>query len=141
MSAYAHELTSARKEGVRVVASSVPVGFLRDGQGQLIGVTVADTDGGRPCPGTEHDIRCDLVGLAIGQARVETIAAELTGVTLDRRGRIVVDEQTKRTAHPKVYAGGDCVNGGKEVVNAVADGRDAAKAMMAEWRGLEAGRG
>jgi glutamate synthase (NADPH/NADH) small chain len=29
-----------------------------------------------------------------------------------------------------VYAGGDCINGGKEVVNAVADGREAALAML-----------
>jgi glutamate synthase (NADPH/NADH) small chain len=32
-----------------------------------------------------------------------------------------------------VYAGGDCVNGGKEVVNAVADGRKAAFAMLNYW--------
>jgi dihydropyrimidine dehydrogenase (NAD+) subunit PreT len=46
---------------------------------------------------------------------------------------VVVDGRTKRTGNAKVYAGGDCVNGGKEVVNAVADGRDAARAMMAGW--------
>ena len=44
-----------------------------------------------------------------------------------------------RSANPKVYAGGDCVNGGKEVVNAVADGRDAARAMVRSWSSGDAG--
>jgi glutamate synthase (NADPH/NADH) small chain len=77
-------------------------------------------------------LACDLVGLAIGQSKVKAIASELAGVTVDALGRIEVDAQ-QRTKNPKVYAGGDCVNGGKEVVNAVAEGRDAAKAMMKSW--------
>ena len=55
------------------------------------------------------------------------------GVRLDAKGCVVVDAKTGRTDNPKVYAGGDCVNGGKEVVNAVAEGRDAAHAMMREF--------
>ena len=35
--------------------------------------------------------------------------------------------------NPKVFAGGDCINGGKEVVNAVADGRNAARTLIAQW--------
>jgi dihydropyrimidine dehydrogenase (NAD+) subunit PreT len=41
----------------------------------------------------------------------------------------VVDRPTGRTSNPKYYAGGDCVNGGREVVDAVADGKRAAIAM------------
>ncbi len=134
MSAYRHELDAARKEGVHVLTRSVPVGFVRDGAGELIGVSVAETDGGRAVPGTEYDVACELVGLAIGQSKVRTIASELPGVTLDARGCVVVDAETKRTTNARVYAGGDCVNGGKEVVNAVADGRDAARAMVRAWR-------
>ncbi len=133
MSAYKHELDSARKEGVRVVPNSVPVAFLRDASGKLLGVSIAETSGGHPVKGTEYDEACTLVGLAIGQSKVQVIANELKGVTLDAKGCVVVDAVTRRTAHPKVYAGGDCINGGKEVVNAVADGRDAAKAMMKAW--------
>jgi glutamate synthase (NADPH/NADH) small chain len=140
MSAYKHELDSARKEGVRVVESTAPLRFLRDTGGALVGVTLAQTADGRPVPGTEYDFACDLAGLAIGQAKVKTIADELAGVTLDARGCVVVDPKTRRTSHPKVYAGGDCVNGGKEVVNAVADGRDAAHAMIRGWQ-EEANRG
>jgi glutamate synthase (NADPH/NADH) small chain len=46
-------------------------------------------------------------------------------------GTIVVDRPTGRTANPRYYAGGDCVNGGREVVDAVADGKRAAVAMGA----------
>jgi glutamate synthase (NADPH/NADH) small chain len=135
MSAYEHELDAARQEGVRTLPSTIPVGFLRDASGRLVGVVVAEAVAGSAVPGTEHEIACDLVGLAIGQAKVRSIANELPGVALDARGCVVVDAKTKRTGHPKVYAGGDCVNGGKEVVNAVAEGRDAARAMMAAWAG------
>jgi glutamate synthase (NADPH/NADH) small chain len=38
-----------------------------------------------------------------------------------------VDAATHRTGHPKVWSGGDCVNGGKEVVNAVQEGKLAAR--------------
>ncbi len=44
-------------------------------------------------------------------------------------GSISVDRPTGRTANPKYFAGGDCVNGGREVVDAVADGKRAALAM------------
>jgi glutamate synthase (NADPH/NADH) small chain len=37
-----------------------------------------------------------------------------------------VDPQTFQTTNPHFFAGGDCINGGKEVVNAAADGKRAA---------------
>jgi len=48
-------------------------------------------------------------------------------------GRLIVDSETRRTDNPKVYAGGDCINGGKEVVNAAQDGREAAFDMLKSW--------
>lgn len=79
------------------------------------------------------ELPCDLVVLAIGQSKLRGVAQGFHGVALDKRGCVVVDAATKRTGNAKVYAGGDCINGGKEVVNAVADGRDAARAMMRSW--------
>jgi glutamate synthase (NADPH/NADH) small chain len=46
-------------------------------------------------------------------------------------GGISVDRPTGRTGNPRYYAGGDCVNGGREVVDAVADGKRAAVAIAA----------
>jgi glutamate synthase (NADPH/NADH) small chain len=45
----------------------------------------------------------------------------------------VADPVTGQTGHPHVFSGGDCVNGGKEVVDAVAAGRNAARAMSARF--------
>ena len=88
----------------------------------------------KPIPGTEHEIACDFAALAIGQSKLRDIAKELPGVDLDRRGCLVVtDPATCATGNPNVFAGGDCINGGKEVVNAVADGRNAARALIARW--------
>jgi glutamate synthase (NADPH/NADH) small chain len=135
MSGYAHEMEAARKEGVRLVAHVQPVAFLRDDAGNLTALRVAKTDASaKPIAGTEHDLPCDLVALAIGQSKLRAIAKELPGVELDARGCVVVtDPKTCATGNPKVFAGGDCINGGKEVVNAVADGRNAARYLLERW--------
>lgn len=133
MSGYEHEMDAARKEGVRLVPNRVPVAFIRDPGGKLIALRVAAAENGASVPGTEHDIACDSVAIAIGQSKLASLAAALPGVALDRRGCVVVNPATGATANPKVWSGGDCTNGGKEVVNAVADGRNAARAMMARW--------
>jgi glutamate synthase (NADPH/NADH) small chain len=131
MSGYAHELEGAKKEGVRFVPHAQPVEVVRVG-GKLKALRVARTEGGKPIAGTEHDLPCDLVALAIGQNKLRGIAKELPGVALDARGCIVADKNGQ-TGNPKVMSGGDCVNGGKEVVNAVAEGRDAARALIQRW--------
>lgn len=135
MSGYHHEMTGGRKEGVRLVGHVQPVAFVREGE-KLVALRVATTDkDARPIPGTEHDLPCDLAFLAIGQSKLRELAKELPGVELDKRGCVVVsDVATCATGNPKVFAGGDCINGGKEVVNAVADGRNAARHLIARWR-------
>ncbi|HVH42247.1 MAG TPA: FAD-dependent oxidoreductase [Labilithrix sp.] len=135
MSGYAHEMSGGRKEGVRLVGHVLPVAFVRDAGGKLTALRVAKTDAdAKPIAGTEHDLPCDLVALAIGQSKLRDLAKELPGVELDKRGCVVVtDTDTCVTGNPKVFAGGDCINGGKEVVNAVADGRNAARALVARW--------
>jgi len=49
-----------------------------------------------------------------------------------------VESQTMRTANPRYFAGGDCVNGGGEVVDAVAHGK---KAGLGIHQMLEASEG
>ncbi len=134
MSGYAHEMVGARKEAVRLVEHAIPVGFIRDASGALVAVRLAKATDGRAVPGTEWELPCELAVLAIGQSKLRTIAKELDGVALDARGCVVVDPKTCMTGNAKVFAGGDCINGGKEVVNAVADGRNAARHLLAQWR-------
>jgi dihydropyrimidine dehydrogenase (NAD+) subunit PreT len=56
---------------------------------------------------------------------------QLRGVEL-RDGNVVVDPETGRTSNPRYYAGGDCVNGGREVVDAVA-GKTSGSGDCDEW--------
>jgi glutamate synthase (NADPH/NADH) small chain len=133
MSGYEHEMTAAKKEGVRLLASAQPVAVLRDDGGAVKALRVARTEGGAPVPGSERDVPCDLVALAIGQSRLRSVAQQFPGVELDARGCVVADPATGVTGHPRVFSGGDCVNGGKEVVHAVAEGRNAARHLKAAW--------
>lgn len=127
MSGYAHEWAAAKKEGARVVWQVQPLSFLGEG-GRVTGLRCLRLDEAKqPIAGTEHDIAADLVLMAIGQNKLEQLVDDLDGVQTER-GRVVADAQGA-TGRPGVYAGGDCVNGGKEVVNAVAMGRDAATAI------------
>jgi len=90
-----------------------------------------DRDGRRkvePLPGSEYEIPCDMVIPALGQKRLVADLLHQRGIEI-HDGTIVVDRPTGRTANPRYYAGGDCVNGGREVVDAVADGKRAAVAM------------
>jgi glutamate synthase (NADPH/NADH) small chain len=133
MSGYDHEMTGARKEAVRLVENVQPTSFVRDASGKLTAIRVAKTENGKAVAGTEHDIACDLVALAIGQSKLHELAKEFTGVALDAKGCIVADALTGATGNPKVFAGGDAINGGKEVVNAVADGRNTARELIKRW--------
>ncbi len=129
MPGYDHEVRQALDEGVALVGERVPVAVVRSGD-RVTALRVAHARDGKPVAGTESEIAATLVVVAIGQVRLASFVSQFPGVDLDGRSRIVVDPATGRTGHPQVYAGGDCVNGGKEVVNAVAEGRDAARAIL-----------
>jgi glutamate synthase (NADPH/NADH) small chain len=137
MSGYAHELEAAKKEGVRLVLHAQPAAVLRDGEGKVRALRLHKTQLGKGITGGDHELPCDLVALAIGQAKIRAIASQFPGVGVDGRGCILADPHTCMTGHPNVFSGGDCINGGMEVVNAVADGRNAARALHRRWTELE----
>lgn len=139
VSAYDYEFELAKTDGVVYVFYAQPVRFL-GGAGGVEALecvrteTVATDDGGlalRAIPGSEFAVPCDMAITAVGQKRhASWLEASFPGIALDR-GRVKTDGHG-RTSVPRVYAGGDCVNGGKEVVNAVADGKAAARAIDAD---------
>ena len=134
MSGYAHAWAGAKVEGVRGVFGVQPLAFEGEG-GAVKAVRFACLDADRQPTGEELVLVADRVLLAIGQGRLGELFAAVDGVALDR-GRLVVDADG-RTQHPKIFAGGDCANGGKEVVNAVAEGKRAAIAIDQLLRGGE----
>lgn len=133
MPGYRHELAAARLEGTKFRFLSNPVAYLGDKRVRsvrLVSMALGAPDASgrrspRPVAGSEHEIPADLVVMAIGQSKLAELLALFPGVQVDRGGRVIIDEQG-RTGNPRVWSGGDCVNGGKEVVNAAADGKRAA---------------
>jgi glutamate synthase (NADPH/NADH) small chain len=75
-------------------------------------------------------MKCDVVIPAIGQSPLVELLSRARGVAMER-GRVVIDRATGQTTNPNYFAGGDCVNGGREVVDAVADGKRAALGIAA----------
>lgn len=131
MTGYLHEMNGARKESVRLLENRQPLSFVRDGAGKLTGVEVAVLEGGKAVG--KEVVHCDHAFVAVGQAKLKEIAAQFAGVETDARGCVVASKTNGQTGNPKVFAGGDCINGGKEVVNAVANGRDTARFLLSSW--------
>ncbi|MCB9730082.1 MAG: NAD(P)-dependent oxidoreductase [Deltaproteobacteria bacterium] len=126
MSGYAHEWKAGKLEDVKALWQRQPVGF--EGEGRVTGVRCVKLGQDRqPIAGSEEVVPADLVLLAIGQGKLGELVSGLDGVTVER-GRVVVGPDGA-TGRPGVFAGGDCANGGKEVVNAVAEGKAAAQAI------------
>jgi len=87
-----------------------------------------DSDGRRkpkPIPGSEFEIPVDMIITALGQKARAEFLTKLPDLKIEN-GCILINFETYQTGHPKVFAGGDCINGGKEVVNAAYDGKRAA---------------
>src|SRR5690606_12990612 len=78
---------------------------------------------------SEFDIECDMVIRATGQSKLTDLLNAINGIELDKNGAIKTDNKTFQTSHPKYFAGGDAVNGGAEVVNAVAEAKRAAQGV------------
>jgi glutamate synthase (NADPH/NADH) small chain len=119
MGGYAHEWQAAKEAGARERLRCVRVDASR-----------------APVAGSEFALEADLALVAIGQSRLGAALAGLAGITVES-GIVRVDAHGF-TGRPGWYAGGDCANGGKEVVNAAAEGMAAARAIDRE---LAAGGG
>jgi dihydropyrimidine dehydrogenase (NAD+) subunit PreT len=130
LSAYAHEIEYGMKHGVRVRTERVLTEIVRDASGAITHGKLAHAKDGKAVAGTEELVPCQLVAMAIGQSRATDVAKAFEGVELDAKGRVVVDAATHRTGNAKVWSGGDCVNGGKEVVNAAQEAKLAVRDML-----------
>ncbi|MGA2907375.1 MAG: FAD-dependent oxidoreductase [Terracidiphilus sp.] len=132
MSAFDFEYEHAKQEGVQFLWNRLPVAIREEAHGRLKLDTVqVRQEKGKleRIPESEAEIVCDLVVPAIGQSPLTQLLQELRGVAVSD-GKIVADRVTGQTGNPRYFAGGDCVNGGREVVDAVAGGKRAAMAML-----------
>lgn len=133
MSAYNFEFDLAKKDGIVFHFLTAPrkiVGnkFVEGIECIRMEHTEPDANGKqttRPVPGTEFVIPVDMVIKAIGQEAQNEFIATIPGVKFVS-GMVEINPDTYQTGNPKIFAGGDCINGGKEVVNAAYDGKMAA---------------
>ena len=74
-----------------------------------------------------------MVVRAVGQKQAtDFLRTVISGIEVHKNGTIAIaDAQQYSTGNQKYFAGGDCVNGGKEVVDAVAEGMAAARGIDA----------
>ncbi|PKL83553.1 MAG: dihydropyrimidine dehydrogenase [Ignavibacteriae bacterium HGW-Ignavibacteriae-3] len=134
MSAYRFEYDLAKKDGIvfyfltspkQVVGNS----FVEGLECLKMKLEEPDSRGRRKpvsIPGSEFIIPVDMVIKAIGQDTKSAFLNSIPGLTLDNEGCVIVNTESYQTNNPKIFAGGDCINGGKEVVNAAYDGKRAA---------------
>ncbi len=135
-SAYNYEYDLAKSDGIGFEWYAQPVAFVKGAQGALEGLRCIRTrlEGeGRAAklvtiPGSEFTIPCDMAIKALGQNPVTGILEGIDGVEFNR-GAVKVDPATMATTRPGLFAGGDCTHKGKEIVNAVEDGKTAAASI------------
>ena len=141
MSAFHFEYEHAKHEGVHFLFRANPVGLKGNGKVEALQLEHLEmtSDGSLvPVPNSTFELPVDHIVLAIGQSsHTELLDGDETHpprLKLER-GRIVVDRATGQTSDPRYFAGGDCTNGGREVVDAVADGKRAGRGIAA-WLGV-----
>ena len=146
MPAFRYEYELAKKDGVIFLWQTQPVRILGT-DGVVTGLECVRTRLGAPddrgkrapetIPNSTFKIDVEMVVRAVGQKQATDFLRTVPGIEIRKNGVIVVDKQN-RTGNPKYFAGGDCVNGGREVVDAVAEGMAAARGIDA-WLGAPVG--
>jgi glutamate synthase (NADPH/NADH) small chain len=128
MRAYWFEYDLAKSVGTSGVFRVVPLEIVGDKKVQGVKFAKSETVDGKVnvIPGSEFIEPCDMVIKATGQSKFQNFLSKIEDLKLDDVGRIIINEKNGQTTNPKYFAGGDAVNGGKEVVNAAADGKIAA---------------
>ena len=139
------EVEHAKEEGIIFKLLNNPVKVNGDENGFVKSVTCLrqelgepDASGRRsphPVEGSEFDIECDCLIMAIGTSPNPLIKSTTPGLDSDRHGCIVADEATGKTSREHIYAGGDAVTGAATVILAMGAGKQAAKAIDEELMG------
>ncbi|HOO54095.1 MAG TPA: NADPH-dependent glutamate synthase [Methanothrix sp.] len=139
MPARAAEIHHAEEEGIEFFLLTNPTRFIGDEEGRVVGMEcirmeLGEPDGsGRrspvPIEGSEFEISCDLVIIAIGTGANPLLTRSTEGLKLNRWGYIEADPETGKTSIEGVWAGGDIVTGSATVIEAMGAGRRAARSI------------
>jgi len=139
MSAFRYEYELAKRDGVSFLWQTQPVRILGS-NGTVTGLECVRTRLGapdargrrapEPIPDSLFTIDVDMVVRAVGQKPVTEFLHAVTGIELRKNGTVLANAR-HQTGNQKYFAGGDCANGGSEVVDAVAEGMAAARGVDA----------
>jgi dihydropyrimidine dehydrogenase (NAD+) subunit PreT len=142
MPAFAYEYQLAKQDAVSFLWQTQPV-RVTGTNGVVTGLEcvrtelgAADAKGRRtpsPILGSEFILQVDMIVRAVGQQPITSSLRAVKGLELHKNGTVKINEH-HQTDNPKYFAGGDCTNGGREVVDAVAEGMAAARGLDA-WLG------
>lgn len=138
------EVKNATEEGGEFLFNVQPLEILLSEHGEVRGLCCCPTEMGPPdafgrrrpqmVTGREFCLETDAVIVAFGFSAHPLPWLTDYGVSLNKYGCIMTGDGRERlfgqTSHPKIFAGGDIVRGANLVVNAMADGRQAARSMI-----------
>ena len=132
------EVHHAKEEGIEFKMLTNPVAVLGNEQGWVTGIRCVEMELGEPDEsgrrspiikeGSEFEVDCDVVIMALGTSPNPLIASTTEGLETSRRGCITASEEGQ-TSREGVFAGGDAVTGAATVILAMGAGRKAAKAI------------
>jgi len=139
MPAEADERIEALECGVHFLLLNQPLDYLTDDQNRLTGLKLIRTclgepdESGRRRPenvaGSEWIMQAEVVIEAIGNIAPEESPQWYPNVNIDENKLIEVEPETGKTSVDGIFAGGDIVRGPALVVQAVQDGKVAAKTI------------
>jgi NADPH-dependent glutamate synthase beta subunit-like oxidoreductase len=137
MPAIEEETAAAEEEGARFLFLAAPHRVIGDAKGNVRALEVVKTSlgeydtSGRRKPVLTDEVRrleCDSVILAVGES-VDLDFAKASGLRIKEHGTIEVNRFSLETSRPRFYAGGDVVTGASNVSNAMAYGKQVARAI------------
>ena len=138
MPARIEEVRHAKEEGVEFMTLHNPIEYHADENGRVKEAVLQVMELGEPdesgrrspvaVEGKTVTISVDEVIVSVGVSPNPLIPASVAGLEVSKRGTIVVNKHMQSSI-PMLFAGGDIVRGGATVILAMADGRNAAKAM------------
>ncbi len=136
--ARAEEVHHAKEEGIHFELLTNPVEILAGEEDTVRGIRCIRMELGepdasgrrRPVPkeGSEFEIACDTVIMALGTRPNPLISSTTDGLEINRKQCIVASEDGQ-TSLEGVFAGGDAVSGAATVILAMGAGKKAAKAI------------
>lgn len=147
MPARQEEIHHAREEGIEFHLLNNPTRILDNGEGSVGGMECLCMELGAPdasgrrrpveVPGSEFILDVDTVIMSLGTTPNPLIRSTTPGLDTDRKGCLIVHEDTMETTRSGVYAGGDAVTGAATVILAMGAGKKAAAAIHRTLSGSE----